>query len=43
MEKGEKGERAIAEPHEPIDTSVSLFPFPSFPFFLITHAVTSLG
>jgi hypothetical protein len=43
MEKGGNGKQAIPKLDEAIVISVCLFHFPSFPFFLVPHAVTSLG
>jgi hypothetical protein len=43
MEKGENGKQAIPKRGETILISVCLFHFSPFPFFLVTHAITSLG
>jgi hypothetical protein len=43
MEKGENGKQAIPKLDDAIVISVCLFHFSPFPFFLVTHAITSLG
>ena len=43
MGKEEKGKRGIPNLHEAIVISVCLSQFSHFPFFLITHSVSSFG